>query len=190
KILAASPGHPGALMIMADIKAAAKDTVASIAILKEVLAADPRNREASYDLADWYKATGNPAATVQYEYTYNLDTTDVNPLFEIGEHYEQLKQTQKAIDAYVFCMRKDRDFTPAYIQLGKIYLSQGDNAKALRHFNLAIQTAPNSAEAYYYKGLCFSKMAQRDSAVVALNQALVFDRGMKEAAEELKKLKK
>jgi Tfp pilus assembly protein PilF len=49
---------------------------------------------------------------------------------------------------------------------------------------------PNNAEAYYYKGLCFEKMNSKDSATVAFNQALVFDRSMVKAAEALRKLKK
>jgi tetratricopeptide (TPR) repeat protein len=189
KILAAAPRHPGALMILADIKAAEKDTVATINILKEIIATDAGNYNASYQLGDWYKATNNPAAVAQYQYTYSLDTNDVNPLFEIGDYYEHQGQVQKAKEAFIYCIEKDRDFTDAYIHLGKIYLRENATDKALRHFNLAITTKPDHAEAYYYKGLCFEKMQQRDSAVVAFRQALVFDRGMKEAAEALRKLK-
>lgn len=189
KILAAVPRHPGALMILADIKAAEKDTVATINILKEIIATDARNYNASYQLGDWYKATNNPAVVAQYQYTYSLDTNDVNPLFEIGDYYEHQGQVQKAKEAFIYCIEKDRDFTDAYIHLGKIYLGENATDKALRHFNLAITTMPDHAEAYYYKGLCFAKMQQRDSAAVAFRQALVFDRSMKEAALALKKLK-
>jgi tetratricopeptide (TPR) repeat protein len=190
KILAAAPRHPGALMIMADIKAAQKDTAATINILREIIATDSRNYNASYQLGDWYKATSNPAAVEQYQYTFSLDTNDVNPLFEIGDYYERQKQVQKAKEAFIYCIEKDRDFTEAYIHLGKIYFTENATDKALRHFDLAINTMPANAEAYYYKGLCFEKMQQRDSAALAFRQALVFDRSMKEAADALSKLKK
>jgi tetratricopeptide (TPR) repeat protein len=190
KILAAAPRHPGALMIMADIKAVQKDTVSTINILREIITADPRNYDAAYKLGDWYKATNNPATVAQYQYTFSLDTNDVNPLFEIGDYYERQNQAEKAKEAFIYCIEKDRDFTDAYIHLGKIYLQEKATDKALRHFNLAINTMPNNAEAYYYKGMCFEKMQQRDSAVVAFRQALVFDRNMKEAADALSKLKK
>lgn len=190
KILAAAPQHAGALMIMADIKAAQKDTASTINILKNVLALDPRNYDASYELGDWYKATRMPATVAQYNYTYTLDSNDVNPLFEIGDFYEQGGQLQQAKDAYIVCIKKDRDFTEAYVRLGKIYLNEGATEKALRHFDIAISTMPNSAEAYYYKGLCFEKMSRKDSAAVAFNQALVFDQQMTKAAEALAKLKK
>lgn len=189
KILAAAPHHPGALMIMADIKAAEKDTLATINVLKEIIATDAGNYNASYQLGDWYKATNNPDAVARYQYTYSLDTNDVNPLFEIGDYYERQGQVQKAKEAFIYCIEKDRDFTDAYIHLGKIYLQENATDKALRHFNLAITTMPDHAEAYYYKGLCFEKMQQRDSAAAAFRQALVFDRDMKEAAIALRKLK-
>jgi tetratricopeptide (TPR) repeat protein len=190
KILAAAPRHPGALMIMADIKAAQKDTTATINILREIVATDSKNYDASYQLGDWYKATNNPATVTQYQYTFSLDTNDVNPLFEIGDYYERQNQVQKAKEAFIYCIEKDRDFTDAYIHLGKIYFRENATEKALRHFDLAINTMPGNAEAYYYKGLCFEKMQQRDSAAVAFRQALVFDRSMKEAADALRQLKK
>jgi tetratricopeptide (TPR) repeat protein len=190
KILAAAPRHPGALIILADIKAAQKDTIATINILREIITTDARNYDASYQLGDWYKATNNPATVTQYQYTFSLDTNDVNPLFEIGDYYERQNQVEKAKEAFIYCIEKDRDFTEAYIHLGKIYLQEKATDKALRHFNLAINTMPNNAEAYYYKGLCFEKMQQRDSAAVAFRQALVFDRSMEEAAKALSKLRK
>ncbi|MFA6057995.1 MAG: tetratricopeptide repeat protein [Taibaiella sp.] len=190
KILAAAPRHPGALMILADIKAAQKDTVATINILREIITTDAGNYDAAYQLGDWYKATNNPAAVTQYQYTFSLDTTDANPLFEIGDYYERQNQLEKAKEAFIYCIEEDRDFTNAYIHLGKIYLQEKATEKALRHFNLAINTMPNNAEAYYYKGLCFEKMQQADSAAVAFRQALVFDRNMKEAADALYQLKK
>ena len=190
KILAAAPRHPGALMILADIKAAQKDTTGAINVLREIIATDHSNYEASYQLGDWYKATNNPAAVAQYHYTFSLDTNDVNPLFEIGDYYERQNQPQKAKDAFIYCIGKDRDFTEAYIRLGKIYLGEKATDKALRHFNLAIHTMPNNAEAYYYKGLCFERLQQRDSAAVAYRQALTFDSDMKAAHDALSKLGK
>lgn len=190
KILAAAPQHPGALMILADIKIAEKDTVAAISMLKNIMVSDPRNYDASYQLGDWLKATRDPQAVTQYNYTYSLDTNDVNPLFEIGDFYESQGQLPKAKESFIYCIEKDRDFTDAYIHLGKIYLNEGATDKALRHFDLAIHTMPNNAEAYYYKGLCFQQLNQKDSAKVAFSQALVFNGGLTEAREALSKLKK
>ncbi len=190
KILAAAPQHIPALMMQAQIKAALKDTLEAIRITKNVLAASPRNYDASFQLADWYKASDNPATITQYLATFALDTTNADPLYEIGDFYEHKKQLDKAKEAYRVCIRKDMDYTDAYLQLGKILLAQDSVEKALRHFTLAINTRPNSAEGYFNKGLCFEKLHQKDSAIVAYRQAIVFDGTLQGAREGLQRLKK
>lgn len=189
KILAAAPGHTEARMMQARIKAAQKDTTAAVTTLKEVLAGNPRNYEASYLLADWYKASGRPEALTQYRYTFGLDTTNADPLFEIGNLYEQQKQWQQAKEAYRFCISKDRDYTEAYLQTGKILLQQDSAEKAMRQLDLAIGTSPANAQAYYQKGQAWEKLRQKDSARIAYRQALVFDHDLKDATEALKRLK-
>jgi len=189
KILAADPAHPAALMTQARIMAMRQDTAAAIGILKRLTASGASSYEASYLLADWYRASGDPQAVAQYEATFRMDTTDVNPLYEIGELYEQQSRFSQAKEMYQACIRKDRDFTEAYLKLGKILYRENATEKALRHFRMAIQTQPNSGEAYLYKGRCFERLGQKDSARIAYRQALVFDNSLKEAAEGLKRTK-
>lgn len=177
-------------MMQADIMVARKDTAGAEAVLRELLLADPQNYDAAYQLADWYRASGKPEAIAQYRRTFALDTTDVSPLYEIGVLYEQQQQWQAAKDAYKVCIGRDMDFTDAYIRTGNILLRQDSVDKALRHFKMAINTMPDNAEAYAGKGACFEKLSQRDSAVAAYRQALLFDGGRQEAVEGLKRLKK
>ncbi|WP_118973553.1 tetratricopeptide repeat protein [Taibaiella koreensis] len=190
KVLAAAPGHTGAMMMQARIRAELKDTTAAIATLKEVLVAEPRNYDAAYQLADWYKASGLPEAIAQYQYTYMLDTSYADPLFEIGDLYEQRHEVQKAKEAYRLCLSKDRDFSEAYLRIGQILLRQDSAEKALRHFDLAVITSPGDAAAYSQKGIAWEKLHQPDSAQAAYRQALIFDPGQEAAVEGLKRLKK
>lgn len=189
KVLAAAPNYPDALYWQAKIKYEQKDTASAINLVKQALAIDQGYYQASYQLADWYAAAGNKEAIPQYESTFRMDTLDVSPLFEIGALYESRQQWQQAKDAYRVCILKDHDYTEAYIATGKILAQQDSTEKALRQFLLAIQTQPGSAEAYLNKGLCYEKLKQRDSAIVALGQALVFKPGMKAAQEALSRLK-
>lgn len=189
KVLAAAPNYPDALYWQAKIRVVQKDTAGAISLVQQALKIDSSYYAASYQLADWYAAKGLPEAIPQYEKTFRMDTLDVSPLFEIGEMYKNRKQLQQAKDAYRVCILKDPDYTGAYIETGKILKQQDSTEKALRQFLLAIQTQPSSAEAYLNKGLCYEKLRQKDSAVVALRQALVFRPGLKEAQEALSRLK-
>jgi tetratricopeptide (TPR) repeat protein len=189
QLLAAAPQHTGAMIMQAAILTAEKDTMGAIDALNKVTALDPRNYQAVYSIATLYGETNNDKAIAQYQQAFWLDTMDVTPLYDLAAFYETRKDIEKAKQFYTTCILKDRDFTDAYIALGKIFLQEKNTEKALRHFNLAIETHPNDAEAYSLKGQCFEVLHQKDSAVAAYNQALVFNSDLKEAKEGLKRMK-
>lgn len=189
QILAAAPQHTGAMIVQAEILTAQKDTVAAINVLQHILEVNPGNYQASYNIANLYSSSNNDKAISQYLQTFYLDTMDVAPLYDLGSFYETRKDFTKAKSMYTTCILKDRDFTDAYVSLGKIFLQEKNTEKALRHFNLAIATKPNDAESYYLKGKCFETLQQKDSAIVAYNQALTFDAELLEARAGLKRMK-
>jgi tetratricopeptide (TPR) repeat protein len=189
QVLAAAPQHIGAMLMQAEIFTAQKDTLAAINTLLDIIKADPRNYQASYALATLFSESNNDMAISQYQHTFQLDTMDVTPLYDLASFYENRKDLVKAKEFYTTCILKDRDYTDAYIALGKIFFQEKKTEKALRHFNMAIESQPNDAEAYFYKGQCFETMHQKDSAIVAYNQALVFNSRLKDAMDGLRRLK-
>jgi len=189
QILAAAPQHTGAMLMQAEIFASQKDTTSAINTLLDIIKMDPANYQASYGLAALFSASGNDMAINQYQHTFQLDTMDVTPLYDLASFYENRKDVAKAKEYYTACILRDHDYTDAYIALGKIFYQEKNTEKALRHFNMAIESQPNDAEAYFYKGQCFEAMHQKDSAVVAYNQALVFNSGLKDAMDGLRRLK-
>ena len=188
KVLAADPDYPEALCWNGQIKATEKDTVAAIQYIKKALEINPAFYSASYQLADLYAAQKNENAVAQYHKTFNMDTLNVAPLFDIGEFYKNKKEWEQAKKAYVQSVLKDPDYSFAYIEIGKILMLQDSLNKALRQFNLAVITKPGFAEAFYNKGLCFEKLNQKDSAEAAFKQALVYNSKLKEAEAGIKRM--
>ena len=174
-LLKADSAFPGALLTLSRIQLIKKDTGTAIHTLRRAIQLRDNDYPASLLLAECLAAQCDPQAIDIYRRTFDMDTTDVSPLLHIGIFYEQTKQTEKAKILYRECLLKDPDCTTALINTGKILLAQDSVAKALRQFNIAIQTQPNSAEAYIQKGTCFEQLKQKDSAKVAFAQALVFD---------------
>ncbi|HET8574372.1 MAG TPA: tetratricopeptide repeat protein [Edaphocola sp.] len=167
--------YPGALFTLAQIQLIKKDTNRAVNILHRSLWLRKDDYPASLLLAECLAAQHNPKAIDIYRETFDMDTSDVTPLLHIGSFYEQQKQIEKAKSIYRECLLKDPDCTIALINTGKILLDQDSVPKALRQFNIAIQTRPNSVEAYTQKGICFERLHQKDSAKTAFAQALVFD---------------
>ncbi len=186
--LAARPRDPRIRYWQALIKTAQGDRTAAIGIARTLMTEEPDNYEVSYQLADWYREEGLPEAISQYEYTFRMDTTDVDPLYDIATIYELKKDWRKAKELYRTCILRDPGYTDAYVSIGKILLHQDSAEKALRQFNIAIATDPVNATAYFNKGLCFEQLNLKDSAISAYRQALVFDESIKEARARWQKL--
>lgn len=174
-LLKSDSAFPGALLTLSRIQLIKKDTAKAINILQRAIQLRENNYPASLLLAECLAAQRDPKAIDIYRRTFDMDTTNVSPLLHIGIFYEQVRQPEKAKIIYRECLLKDPDCTAALINTGKILLAQDSVPKALRQFYIAIQTQPNSAEAYIQKGICFEKLKQKDSATVAFAQALVFD---------------
>lgn len=188
-ILQAAPDHIATHLMYAQLEMTTKDTAAAEKRLQLLLNQDKHNYEATYLLAELYAGKGLEKAVVLFNEAYALDTLNAEPLYDIGLFYEKMNSMEKAKEAFVFCLSKDNDYTDAYLKLGDYYFAEQDVLKALRHYNLAIQTAPNNAMAYYKKGICFEKMKQRDSAKLAFYQALVFDSRLKDAKAAFERVK-
>lgn len=173
-ILEADSSYPGALYRLAQIKLFEKDTTVAVSILQRALQMRDNDYPASLLLAETFAAKHQLQAVQQFRLTFAMDTTDVAPLVAMGRFYEQEQQIVLAKKAYYECLVKDPDCTPALLNMGLLLMKEDSLEKALRQFNTAIQTRPNSAEAYYQKGICFEKLKQQDSARNAFRQALVF----------------
>mgnify|MGYP003582619253 CR=1 FL=1 len=182
------PGEPDVLLDASRLKAAQKDTAGAIDYAKKVLQITPNFFDGLYQLADLYSATGNAEALKWYDKIYRLDTLNPNPLYDAALFYQRKGDLAAAKRFFVKTIYVDKDFTDAYIQHGKILLSQDSVSKAERQFSIAIEVAPNSAEAYYQKGLTLLKQNKKAEAKSAFNQALVFNRNHTAAREAVQHL--
>ncbi|RQO32354.1 hypothetical protein DBR32_01745 [Taibaiella sp. KBW10] len=180
--------EPDVILDASRLKAAQKDTVKAIAYAKEVLKITPNFFDGLYQLADLYSATGNPEALQWYEKIYRLDTLNPNPVYDAALFYKSQGKVAMAKQYYIKTIKIDKDFTNAYLEYGKILMQQDSAEKADRQFQIAIEVAPNSAEAYYQKGLAALKLNKKAAAMSMFNQALVFDKNNTAVLAELKKL--
>lgn len=190
KILQAAPNYPDAYYLQAKIEAAGRDTLKAETLLKKALQMDPYYYEAALLLGEYYAEQKNKMAVRQYEYTYQLEPSDVYPLFQIGYFYETVNDTPRAKEAYMKCILANRDYTDAYIQMGKILLQQDSAEKAKRNLLIAVATEPASSSAHYWLGMAYEQLRNTDSARFEYANALGLNPGNTRAKEATQRLKK
>lgn len=190
KTLKENPKYPDALFIQAQLLAARKDTTAAILELDRALRLDPYYYEASLMMAEYLAEIKNNNAIKQYLYTYSLDSADAYPLLQIGYYYEQLNDTNNAKKAYNQVIQLDKDYTDAYLRMGKLLVAQDSFPKALRMFTIASVTEPTNSQAHYLLGTMYEQLNNIDSAKLYYANALGLDPKNDLAKSAIKKLKK
>lgn len=167
-----------------------KDTTQAIAHLqKAVDAAGLQSEyEAVTELAGLLRARRSPAALQYYELAFRLDSTLAAPLYEKAQYYEALGNLSQATLTYKRCILSDPNYAPAYLALGLMAQRAGQWKTALGHFNLAARARPTSAEAYYYRGVCYEKLGNSTAALNDYSKALSFRKDYPDAKAALERI--
>ena len=88
----------------------------------------------------------------------------------------QLKgQTAEAIEGYRSLLSIDREYPPAWLNLGTLLYQQGHADQAIRAYRQAIRLIPNEVDLRYNLGVVLAKEGQRDEAVKTFRAALQID---------------
>jgi tetratricopeptide (TPR) repeat protein len=152
-----------------------KDTAKAISTLLTAVQVSPDYREAVVQLGLLYGAKKDSIAIKYLENAYQMDTTDVFPLYALGMYYQDNNQYALAKQAYKKCIIRDRNFPDAYFNMGYILLQQDSFPKAYRQYDLVLKVSPANASAYYNRGLCAELMDSTDNAIADYRQAIRLD---------------
>lgn len=165
-----------------------KDTAKAISNLQTAIQVAPNYREAVLELGMIHSAQKNPLALRYLQNAFEMDTTDVFPLYAQGVYYQDAKDMDKAKAAYRNCIRHDRQYTDAYFNMGYLLMQEDSTAKAWRQYNMAIQTDPSNPAAYFNRGLCSEILDSMANAVTDYRTAARLDTGYLKPKEALKRL--
>lgn len=164
------------------------DTTKALSSFLTAVQVAPDYRDAIIQLGQIYSSKQNPVALQYYDNAFKLDTTDVFPLFARGVYYQDQQKYEQAKAEYKNCIEHDNQFADAYLNTGWILLQQDSVEKAWRQYDLVTKIEPNSAAAYYSRGLCSEMMHKKQDAINDYKQALVFNSKYQDAREGLKRL--
>ena len=97
---------------------------------------------------------------------------DAQAWFGLGIAYGNLKQTDKAIEAYREALRINPEHADAWISLGNAYGRLKQIDKAIEAFLEALRINPEYAEAWSNLGNAYDDLKQTDKAIAAHREAL------------------
>jgi len=168
-----------------------QDTARAISHLETAIgkAGQQSEFEAVMELADLLRARHNAAAVKYYEMAYTLDPTNADPLYSMAQYYQEQQKIKEATATYKRCIAADPGYAAAYIALGRLGMQQQQWPAALNYFTLAARSQPTDAEAYYYRGLCYEQLGNKNAARDDYSKALTFRKSYPEARTALEKLK-
>ncbi|ANQ50885.1 tetratricopeptide repeat protein [Flammeovirga sp. MY04] len=91
--------------------------------------------------------------------------------FGEGQYWERRKEYNKAIECYRSSLKFDTLMNEARLSLARIYSIKGDTKNAELELNNAIKSDPNSADAYYSKGLLYAETKEWEKSAISLRKA-------------------
>lgn len=168
------------------------DTLSAITHLKQ--AVKIAGRESDYDavmeLAGLLRERQSKEALAYYNLAAAIDSSLAEPYYEMGQFYEEQAKPQDAIKAYQQAILMDPSYEEAYLSITDIFIRSNKWKEGKHYANLAARSRPNSATAYYYRGLCAENLGDKAAAKEDYTKALNFRRNYSEAAEALQRVSK
>lgn len=94
----------------------------------------------------------------------------------LGDTFEQLRDSYRAIEAYTEALKREPQRFSAYDKRGHLYSQRRDWGQALADYNMAIQLRPNIVRNVYNRALAYRELGQYTKARADL--IIAYDRGM------------
>ncbi len=145
----------------------------ALRVLREALAANPKNEAAIYEIAFCYNQLGDFDNAIK-AYT---DFIDENPYsftswYNLGNAYSQNNDFEKAIWAYDYCILINEDFGPVYFNMGNAYLSEEKFHEAIASFRKCMELDGEDPVALCYLGEAYEQLGELDEAATNYHESL------------------
>jgi tetratricopeptide (TPR) repeat protein len=154
-----------------------KNYAAAIEKYKEVLASEPDNVQANYQLAFSLNASGKGTEAIPYlNKVIKIRGDLTGPAYELmGSIYDAAHQPQQAIDAYKEGIKVKPGYQPLYFNLGIAYFRAQKYADAELAAIEAIKLDPKHANSQRLYGLVTFHQNKRVPALMGLCSFLLLD---------------
>lgn len=133
----------------------------------------------------------SPAAEAHFKNALNINASDVNVRYLLGEYYQKNERFDDALREYTNIVQISPAYRSAHYNMGYInFVYKLNYQQGLKHFNDAIAADPKYTSAYYMRGLCQEKLNNLPAAEADFRQTLQLDASFTKAADGLKRIGK
>ena len=190
-ILQKNPDQVDMLKLKAELLDKTGNTTEAIGILERAYQFTPYNIDLNYELAYKYAENKNAKVIALCDSLIRIDTLGhhAEPYYYKGIYFSNINDKSTALDLFGKAIQHDFNYLNAYIEKGKVQLSQKKVAAALATFQLANTISPQFPDAYYWIAKCQEELGQKDEARLNYQRAYGLDNTFTEAKEAGDKLK-
>jgi tetratricopeptide (TPR) repeat protein len=117
--------------------------------------------------------SAEPAAALEFERELEIDPTNANAAYELGELRRKMGEFDKSIALFQRALGSDADFKEALVGLGRVLISAGQPAAAVPHLQKAVQLDPENGVAFFQLSQAFRALgdvAARDTALASFQR--------------------
>ena len=136
-------------------------------------------------LGDLHSSKEDPRAIDYYNAALEIDRENISALHSKAYYLQNAGQIDQAISLYNQIHRLDRQYEPAYLNSGILYLSTDSITAAYDKFNMLVNNNPTSAQGYYYRGIANELKGKAELALEDYKTALKFDPNHEKAAKAI-----
>lgn len=174
RALAVQPSHPAALIGMALVALASRQTEAAVRMAEAAATAAPGLGATWVVLGQAYKtASRTEAAEAAYCAALRLDGMNALAHMGLAELRLAMGQPEAALAEYDLALRRQPAMAAAHVGMGHALACTGRNQEALEHYELALHFAPRTAEAEFAAGFVLARMGHAQQAEAHYRKAIV-----------------
>ena len=167
------------------------DTARAITSLQTAVEQDNRFADAYFDLGLLHAARKNPLAFDYYRSVLEILPGDQKTLYARAHFLQQLGKMDEAVKEYTQISTKDPSCAECFYNLGAIAMDvKQDYTTAIEHFTKAIASDGAYSDAYYFRGQCYVKTGNKESARADFKMCLQLNPQDESAAVALNQLGK
>jgi len=172
-MLVDNPHHPEALVGIALVALASRQTAGAIRMAQAAVASAPRMITARVALGQALKAAGRTDEAEQaYREAIRLDGVNALARMGLGELLIGTGRPEEAIKEYELALRRQPALAPAHLGLGNALAVMGRNKEAFDHYSQALRLRPRMAEGEFASGFVLARMGKLKEAETRYRRAL------------------